>query len=123
MFLKSNRFETLCRVTDLYPEYDVMDGTRYTVVVLEDEKGNNFGIADNLVMAEYTILEDTKELQIKSLLMDYSKYRTKYDSLEIAAKKQLEETGVHYYHGSFDNMGYWEDELLERAECLGVQLY
>jgi hypothetical protein len=122
MFLKSNRFGTIHRVIDLYPEYDAMDGSRFTVVVLENEEGNSVGVADNIVKQNYTILKNTKELKIKSLLMDYKNYRNKYDSLEIAAKKSLEETGEHNFHDSFDNMGYWEDELFERAYYLEVEL-
>jgi hypothetical protein len=122
MFVKDKRFETVFRFVDHYRETDIEDGSRYTVVVLETEEGGSFAIADNIFKANYTILEDTKELKIKSLLIDYKNYRNKYDSMEKAALKQLKETGEHHYHDSFDSMENWEEELFERAEYLGVNL-
>ena len=124
MFVKDNRFGTVYRYVDSYRETDIMDGSRFWVTVLETENGNDtIAIASELVKANYTILEDTKELKIKSLMMDYKSYRNKYDNMEKAAMKELKETGSHHYHEEFDQMESWECDLMERAENLGVQLY
>lgn len=124
MFVKNNRFGTVHRYIESYRETDIMNGSRYWVAVLETENGNGtIAIADNIFKANYTILENTKELQIKSLMMDYKSYRNKYDNMEKAAMKELKETGEHHFHSEFDHMESWEESLLERAEYLGVNLY
>lgn len=121
--LKNNRFNTIHRVIDSYPEYDFKTDQMFTVIVLEDEQGESMGIAKNYVELEYTILEDNKDNQIKSLIMEYNSYRKKFSDLESKSLKMLEETGEHDLHSNFENMFIWECELLNKADYLGVTLF